>query len=215
MNESTAGVDVERLRQKAEEAEDLSRAIRLGEVDAFVIGKNEDDRRVLLLANAYQRYRYIVDRMEQGAVTVSAGGSVLFVNQRFVDLLGSTMSGVYGAGFESNFAEADRSRLARLLASPAGGKDIELDLVRSDGTKVAVHLHLAAVSDGYATILVTDLSQRNWEQAARGSLTHMREALAVIGRPEKLDDDSRKALDVIGAEIDSLASRIGASRPQS
>ena len=38
------------------ESENLLTAIAGGEIDAFVIGK-DDNRRVLLLANAYQRYR--------------------------------------------------------------------------------------------------------------------------------------------------------------
>jgi PAS domain S-box-containing protein len=202
------------LQQRIAEAEDLNRAIRSGEVDAFVVGRDENDNRVLLLANAYQRYRYIVDRMDQGAVTVSTSGGVLFVNQKFVDLVGGEMSTVYGAAFQSNFPEAERPRVERLLASPASGKEIELDLVRSDGKHVPVHLHLASVTDGYATILVTELAQRQWENAARASMQRMTEALKVLDRLKSLDSDTRRAVAAIGAEVDALAGRLETLRPK-
>ena len=38
--------------------------------NAFVVG-DDNSRRVLLLATAYQRYRQLVERMAQGAVTVT------------------------------------------------------------------------------------------------------------------------------------------------
>ena len=53
------------LRDKLEEAEDVRRAITHGEVDAFVVGPGGSGR-VLLLANAYQRYRQLVERMQPG-----------------------------------------------------------------------------------------------------------------------------------------------------
>ena len=76
--------ELQHLRQRLEEAEDVRRAITSGEVDAFVIGP-AGNARVLLLANAYQRYRQLVERMQQGAVTATPTGQILFANQRFAD----------------------------------------------------------------------------------------------------------------------------------
>ena len=43
------------------EAEQLRQAIASGEVDAFLVGKDDKEKRVLLLAGAYQRYRLNAD----------------------------------------------------------------------------------------------------------------------------------------------------------
>src|SRR5918996_3810855 len=87
------------LREKLEEAEDVRRAITRGEVDAFVIGPGGNSR-VLLLANAYQRYRQLAERMQQGAVTATPGGQILFSNQRFADMLGVPLVQLYTAPLE-------------------------------------------------------------------------------------------------------------------
>ena len=76
MEQETFEKELAELRERLEEAEDVRRAITRGEVDAFVIGPGGSGR-VLLLANAYQRYRQLVERMSQGAVTsISAPVSV-------------------------------------------------------------------------------------------------------------------------------------------
>ncbi len=83
-NDSSQDADL--LRQLVDEAEDVRRAISRGEVDAFVVGK-DNNRKVLLLANAYQRYRQVVERMPQGAITVDERGNILYANQRFAEML--------------------------------------------------------------------------------------------------------------------------------
>ena len=82
MQQQSFEQELELLRERLQEAEEMHRAISHGEVDAFVVGPGGDGR-VLLLANAYQRYRQLVERMQQGAVTATPDGQVLFSNQRF------------------------------------------------------------------------------------------------------------------------------------
>src|SRR5262245_40513839 len=92
--------ELQQLRERLEEAEDVRRAITRGEVDAFVVGPGGSGR-VLLLANAYQRYRQLVERMQQGAVTATATGHILFANQRFADMLGVPLAELYTATLAS------------------------------------------------------------------------------------------------------------------
>ena len=44
--------EIRALRERLEEAEDMRRAISYGEVDGFVVGPSEEDKKVLLLAGA-------------------------------------------------------------------------------------------------------------------------------------------------------------------
>src|SRR5690242_18213831 len=79
------------------EAEQLRQAIALGEVDAFLVGKDDKEKRVLLLAGAYQRYRQLVEQMQQGAITCSVHGDILYANQRFAQMIGVPLSQLYAA----------------------------------------------------------------------------------------------------------------------
>src|SRR5688572_5249000 len=119
------------LRDKLEEAEDVRRAITRGEVDAFVVGPGGSGR-VLLLANAYQRYRQLVERMQQGAVTATANGHILFANQRFSDMLGVPLAQLYTAPLESYVALGDRARLSAFLMVCARDSAVEVEFARRD-----------------------------------------------------------------------------------
>src|SRR5688572_10510067 len=103
--------ELEALRHRLEEAEDVRRAITRGEVDAFVVAPGGNNR-VLLLANAYQRYRQLVERMQQGAITASPNGQILFANQPFADMIAVPLAQLYTAPLESYVKLGDRARLS-------------------------------------------------------------------------------------------------------
>src|SRR6185369_7282509 len=149
--------EIASLKQRLEEAEDMRRAITSGEVDAFVVGQGEENRRVLLLAGAYQRYRQVVERMQQGALTVSVSGDVLFANQRFADMLGVPISRLFAAPLEAYVTVQDRARLSSFLLVAARSSSVEVTFVSHDGTQFPARVALAPFSDGYLTLLITDL----------------------------------------------------------
>src|SRR4051812_50103278 len=94
-NATRLDAEIASLRQRLEEAEDMRRAITSGEVDAFVVGHGEDNRKVLLLAGAYQRYRQVVGRMQQGGVKDSVSSDGLFPNQRLPHTLSGPASKLF------------------------------------------------------------------------------------------------------------------------
>ena len=61
-------LEVEKLRAQLAEAEETLRAIRSGEVDAFVLC-GEKGEQVFTLKGAEQPYRILIEGMEEGAVT--------------------------------------------------------------------------------------------------------------------------------------------------
>src|SRR5437763_12980862 len=76
--------ELARLREELREARETLEAIRNGEVDAVVV-RNAKGSRIYSLTGAEQPYRVYVERMQEGAVTVSADGLVLYCNRRFAD----------------------------------------------------------------------------------------------------------------------------------
>jgi PAS domain S-box-containing protein len=190
------------------ESEELRRAIASGEVDAFVVG-HENNRRVLLLATAYQRYRHLVERMQQGAVTVSGQGVILYANQKFADMLGIPLAQLYTAPLEAYAGLADRARLSSFLLLATRNSQLELSLSRRDGASLPVRVSLATYADGYATLLVTDLRPMQWPSITVDALDMIRDSLeklnqSALGR----DGAAREALDRIAEEINGLARMI-------
>lgn len=199
--------ELEQLRARLEEAEEVHRAIGRGEVDAFVVGPG-GNHRVLLLANAYQRYRQLVEKMHQGAVTATPSGQILFANQRFADMLGVPLSQLYTAPLESYVGVNDRARLSRFLMLSARDSNIELELSRRDGVSIPVRISLASFADGYATLLVTDLRPMQWPSLAVDALESIRNSLEKLNRELAADASARASLRNISEEINGLAKMI-------
>ena len=199
--------ELQELRSRLEEAEDVHRAISRGEVDAFVIGPG-GDRRVLLLANAYQRYRQLVEKMHQGAVTATPTGQILFANQRFADMLGVPLAQMYTAPLESYVTLGDRARLSGFLMLSARDSRIEVELSRRDGTSLPVRIALASFADGYATVLISDLRPMQWPALAVDALESIRNSVAKLNHPLAADAAARDSLRDISEEINGLAKMI-------
>lgn len=196
------------MKHNPTESDELRRAITEGEVDAFVVG-NESNRRVLLLATAYQRYRQLVERMAQGAVTVTAQGNILYANQKFADMLGIPLAQLYTAPLEAYVGMGDRARLSSFLMLSTRNSQLELALSRRDGEQLPVRLSLATYADGYATLLATDLRPMQWPSLTVDALDSIRDSLerlnqGAIGK----DAAAREALDHISEEINGLARMI-------
>ncbi|HJS78342.1 MAG TPA: PAS domain-containing protein [Burkholderiales bacterium] len=199
--------ELQHLRQRLEEAEDMRRAITSGEVDAFVVGPDGNSR-VLLLANAYQRYRQLVERMQQGAVTATPSGQILFANQRFADMLGVPLAQLYTAPLDSYVAIGDRAGLSRMLMLSARDSSVEVELSRRDGTGIPVRISVASFTDGYATLLVTDLRPLQWPSLALDALDAIRTSLEKLNAKVSGDAQGREALREISGEINGLARMI-------
>jgi PAS domain-containing protein len=202
--------EIAALKQRLEEAEDMRRAITSGEVDAFVVGPGEHNRKVLVLAGAYQRYRQVVEQMQQGAVTVSVSGDVLFANQRFSDMLGVPISKFFAAPLEAYVIAPDRARLSSFLLVAARNSRVEVSFVRHDGTPLLARIGLAAFADGYLTLLITDLGPARRLSEAGDALGTIREALEALGRAPGLDATARKAVDAMAPEVKRLSGLLDA-----
>jgi PAS domain S-box-containing protein len=200
--------DLARMRNVLEESADVCRAIAGGEVDAFVVG-DDNSRRVLLLATAYQRYRQLVERMAQGAVTVTGQGNILYANQKFAEMLEIPLAQLYTAPLEAYVGVGERARLSSFLMLSARNSQVELALNRRDGATLPVRISLATSSDGYATLLVTDLRPLHWPSLTVDALDSIRDSLeklnhSAVGR----DATASAALERISEEINGLARMI-------
>ena len=152
--------EIDALRERLAEAEETLQAIRQGEVDAVVV-KGATGPQVYTLLNADRPYRNIVERMQEGALTLTPDGTVLYANQRLASFLGLALPNIVGQGFAQFIVADDRDLFSELLAvgGPASGKG-DLALLSVNGTAVPVHLSVVDLPDegqGISSVIVTDL----------------------------------------------------------
>src|SRR3954454_19493285 len=134
---------VAELRRRLEEAEETIRAIREDEVDAFVVSDGEADR-VLTLESADRPYRVLVESMQQGALTLSADGTVLYSNPRIAALLGRPQDGLAGLALLDLVPEGQRPACDSLLRQGrVAGAQGEALFASEEGTTVPVHLSVS------------------------------------------------------------------------
>jgi PAS domain S-box-containing protein len=155
------GDELEELHARLREAEETLEALRQGEVDAIVVAGSAGPQ-VYALENADRPYRIIVERMQEGALTLSPDGTVLYANRSLGRLLSLSGETIVGRRFQDFVVPDDHDSLARLLAESAhGGGRGELELGASDGTRVPVYLSAVDLPDqGQRVIscMVTDLT---------------------------------------------------------
>ncbi len=70
------------LRAHLAEAEETLRAIRNGEVDAVVVAAKEGPQ-VFTLQGAEHSYRVLIESVNEGVLTLTAGKTILYANQCF------------------------------------------------------------------------------------------------------------------------------------
>ena len=163
---------------RLEEAEETLRAIRKGEVDALVVSGPQGDQ-VYTLKGAEQPYRVYVETMNEGAVTLDPGGTILYCNGRLAELLlrpseqvigssiyrfiGPTDTVSFGSAFQRGKQEASR---------------VEISLKRGDGQLVSVYLSFnPLMTDEVSAVcmVVMDLTERKRaEQQLRESEERLR-----------------------------------------
>jgi PAS domain S-box-containing protein len=165
MNQAMAPIDlegqIESLRQQLEDAEELRHAISHGHVDAFVVGPTDDSKRVLMLSGAYARYRQLVEEMQQGAVTVSRSGEIMFANQAFAAMLGLAPVDIFRVPLARYLAAADAGEAAMMLQPRPGKAEIKATLRAPSGRQRPVRIALISASDEFNTLLVTEREEKD------------------------------------------------------
>jgi PAS domain S-box-containing protein len=182
--------EVEELRARLQEAEEILAAIREGGVDAFVVTEHRGER-VYTLRTSDRPWRRMIEEMRQGAVTATSEGMLLWCNAGFARMLRTPPEELAGMAVRSVVARESQELVDALLgqAGLSGASEGELELLASDGARVPVYLAVSTLPMGDAAILclvVTDLTEQKRneqivadERLARSILEHAAEAMVV------------------------------------
>ncbi|HET8539975.1 MAG TPA: PAS domain S-box protein [Anaeromyxobacter sp.] len=185
-SESVLRAENEELRLRLEEAEQALEAIRTGQVEALVV-EGPDGPRIFTLEGATQSYRVLVESMNEGAVTSTEDGIVLYCNARFAEMLGEPLQSVIGSSLRDHVPEPFRVGFDELLdrARESAAAREELPLLASDGGEVPAYLSVGSIVDDGRRVLclvATDLREQKRTEAIAAAERTARETAERLQR---------------------------------
>ncbi len=205
---------IEDLRCRLEEAEDTLHAIRNGEVDGLIIAGDRGDQ-VFTLRGADRSYRMLIERMNEGAATLSVDGVILYCNARLADMVGGSLEKMIGTRLAHLVAPEDVATFEELLER-GRGEDCtgEVALRARNGGLIPVnlsisHLDLEDVPVLYAVVM--DLTEPRRKEASRDAdlRAEIRRREEVVREKETLATLVENSSDFIGtATLDHKATFI-------
>ncbi|TSD67470.1 PAS domain S-box protein [Inquilinus sp. KBS0705] len=153
--------EIKELRHQLEEANDTIEAIRTGQVDALVV-KDQEGHQLYTLKTADQTYRVFIEKMSEGAVTVSKDGIVLYCNNRFAQMADTPLEKVIGMPLLSFVPDASKHKLQKILTS-SWDDDCREEILLKDGGGQDMHCLFSCntieVDGGQAlSLIITDLT---------------------------------------------------------
>lgn len=165
------------LRARLTEAEETLSAIESGRVDALVIAGKHGPQ-VYTLEGAEHAYRVLIESMNEGALTVSAGGVILYANECFAKLVKRPLQQIMGCSFLRMLPAADQAALQVLLKrAPRSGSRLQVFLRASDGSLVPAQVSIRplptnASQDASFGVVVTDMTETRRSQELLRVLSH-------------------------------------------
>ena len=165
-----------KLRARLAAAEEALRAIRDGEVDAVVVPGKQGSQ-VFTLEGAGHAYRMLIESINEGALTLTAEGVVLYANQCFARMAKLPLEHVLGSSFYQMLAAADRIVLRPLLKrTPKVGFKMPAVLQAGNGLQLPVQISIHSLP-GNAHVpatfgmVVTDMTEARHNEERLRTLT--------------------------------------------
>jgi len=112
----------EELRARAAEAEETLYAIRHGAVDAIIVSDPDGGDRIFSLMSAETPYRLLLEAMSEGAATLAADGTLLYVNRRVAELFALPPEQIIGKHLTRLIADVDPPQCAAWLQAGQRGQ---------------------------------------------------------------------------------------------
>lgn len=157
------------LSTRLEEAESALHAIRLGEIDAVLVGSEREQ--VYTLEAPDRPYRLLVEELPHPAVSLTGNGEVIYGNRAFIHLSGFAPAALTGRSFIECVAPQSRLQFERMLHDcPSGDVEGELFLLRPDGEPISGHFQMRCVREGargFCLVLTDVTRERHYDELRR------------------------------------------------
>ncbi|MFZ1889370.1 MAG: PAS domain-containing sensor histidine kinase [Candidatus Binataceae bacterium] len=175
-------LELDELRQRLQEAEETLNAIRGGEVDALVVSGPAGEK-VFTLEGAEYPYRVLVESMNEGAISLTNDGVVLYCNSAFAHMSGVPLDQIMGHDLSEFVRPEERESLKRLIRQSSHEPiRAEMALMSAAGATLPTQFSLNPVDLGEGRsigVVVTDLSERKRNEQAEAAVRMRDEFLAI------------------------------------
>lgn len=175
-DEVTSTEQIRILTERLAEAEETLRAVRSGEIDAFIV-QGPDGEQVYALRSAEQPYRNLVEDMLEGAAILTMDGDIAYCNRRFAELVAVPLEEVVGGPMERYIHQEERAAYRSLLAAGTGKRRTQL--TAADGRTIDVFVSFTtSVCDEVErlNLIITDLSELVDAQSGRDRAEQLSQA---------------------------------------
>lgn len=155
--------EVESLKYRLMEAEDMLHAIRSGDVDALIVDGAEGPQ-VFTLKSADHTYRILVEEMNESALILSKDGTILYCNESFGKMLQLPLEIVIGSHFFSYIQKEYLQSIMKLLSkTSADTSKMEINLKGKDHLKIIpVKISIKIIKEQELPIfhmIITDMTE--------------------------------------------------------
>lgn len=164
-----SALEFTQLQRNLSEAQETLEAIRSGAVDAVVVSGPQGNQ-IYSLTGADQPYRVYVERMQEGAVTISHRGVVLYANRRFADMVKKPLEQVIGTDIAGYLDSAACVGILSVIANQNEAVKFEASLRSANLSDLPVHLtasYLPLQGQSVVCLVVTDLSAQKQNEELR------------------------------------------------
>ena len=117
--------EVQSLRSRLAEAEELRRAISEGDLDALVL-PGPEGKMIFTLDSADRAYRVLVETMNEGTATLACDGTILYCNRHLAELLRMPLQAIIGTSIYRFIAPEHVMTFKALLEHEIGKGEINL-----------------------------------------------------------------------------------------
>jgi len=184
--------ELKALKDRLAEAEETLTAIRTGAVDAVIVN-GEYGPQVFTLQSADHPYRIMIEAMNEGAVTLTSDGCIVYCNRRFSDMVLVGATELLGRPFSNFLLEKDVPTFINLLPQ-ALTRSLRVELqIRTNGERtlpVVISLSpLPGVETKAVCAIFTDISDQKARAQAEANEQKYRELAKELERAQlKLND---------------------------
>jgi two-component system CheB/CheR fusion protein len=189
-------IENDELHSRLTETIETLSAIQKGDVDAIVVTGTKGEQ-VYSISSAETPYRTFIEEMNEGAVTLSREGIIIYCNQRFADFVSEPIEGVIGSYFKRFIVPNDKSKFEKSLAHQTDNKNnvLIISIVNSLYLKLSLQLLPAYLQGDYCVLVATDVTEIKKEEKKLLELSRLLE--------KKLDVIQRLRMQLIDKKIDA------------
>jgi two-component system, sensor histidine kinase PdtaS len=199
------------LENKIIEAEETIDAIKNDKIDALVVSTSGGEK-VYTLESAERPYRIFLEQMNEGAVTLSSDGIVLFCNKSFSDIIDIPLEHILGSQIQKWVFSEDTEALSLFLEKKNDNIKEEIRFVRQNGSAISLYLSLRKLNidntEPVLCVVATDLTDKKKseeilaaEQLARSILEQAGEAIVVCDDSLRIIRASKAAESLAGEPV--------------